>query len=55
MFQLRNLVNRRNIKKDPSYEVNASEAFFTTVVHGHIATRCCDGSIQNGFTGWSAM
>ena len=36
MFQLRNLVNRRNIKKDPSDDVNASEDFFTTVVHGHI-------------------
>ena len=33
MFQLRNLVNRRNNKKD---DVNASEDFFTIVVHGHI-------------------
>lgn len=36
MFQLRNLVNRRNVKKDPSDDVNASEDFFRAVLHGHI-------------------
>ena len=36
MFQLRNLVNRRNVKKDPSDDVNASEDFLRAVVHGHI-------------------
>ena len=36
MFQLRNLVNRRNVKKDPSDDVNASEDFFTAILDGHI-------------------
>ena len=35
MFQLQNLI-RRNVKKDPSDDVNTSEDFFTDVVHGHI-------------------
>ena len=36
MFQLRNLINRRNVKKDPSDDVNSSEDFIVTVVKGHI-------------------
>lgn len=36
MFQLRNLVNGRNVKKDPSDDVNANEDFFSAVLHGHI-------------------
>ncbi len=36
LFQLRNLTNRRNVKKDPADNVNASEDFFLTVTEGHI-------------------
>ena len=36
MFQLRNLINRRNVRKDPSGDVNSSEDFIVTVVEGHI-------------------
>ncbi len=35
-FQLRNLVNRRNIRKDPHADVNASEDFFVSVTESHI-------------------
>ena len=36
LFQLRNLLNRRNVRKDPSDDVNACEDFFMTVTEGHI-------------------
>ncbi len=36
LFQLRNLINRRNVKKDPSDNANACEDFFLTVTEGHI-------------------
>ncbi len=36
LFQLRNLLNRRNVKKDPTDGVNACEDFFLTVTEGHI-------------------
>ena len=36
LFQLRNLVNRRNVRVDPSDDVNSSEDFLLTVVEGHI-------------------
>lgn len=38
LFQLRNLINRRNIRKDPSSDVNASDDFFRTVTEGHIVS-----------------
>ncbi len=31
LFQLRNLINRRNVRKDPSDNVNVCEDFFLTV------------------------
>lgn len=36
LYQLRNLINRRNVRKDPSKDVNASEDFILTVDEGHI-------------------
>lgn len=36
LFQLRNLLNRRNVRKDPTDDVNACEDFFMTVTEGHI-------------------
>ena len=36
LYQIRNLVNRRNVKADPSKNVNAREDFFLMVVHLHI-------------------
>lgn len=36
LFQLRNLINRRNIVKDPTKDMNACEDFFTLVVEAHI-------------------
>ncbi len=36
LFQLRNFINRRNVKKDTSDNANACEDFFLTVTEGHI-------------------
>ena len=36
MFQLRNLINRRNVVKDVSKDMNATEDFFDTVAVGHM-------------------
>lgn len=36
LFQLRNLINRRNVGKDPRKDMNASEDFFLLVVESHI-------------------
>ena len=36
LYQLRNLINRRNVRKDPSKDVNTSEDFILTVDEGHI-------------------
>ena len=36
LFQLRNLTNRRNVRKDPTDNVNACEDFFLIVTEGHI-------------------
>lgn len=36
LFQLRNLLNRRNVRKDPSDDVNACEDIFLTVTEKHI-------------------
>ena len=36
MFQLRNLINRRNVTKDPTSNVSACEDFFVHVVEVHI-------------------
>lgn len=38
LYQLRNLINRRNIKKDPTSDVAASEDFFLLVVEAHIVS-----------------
>ena len=36
LYQLRNIVNRRNVGQDCSKNVNACEDFFTTVTEAHI-------------------
>ena len=36
MFQLRNLINRRNVTKDPTSNMSACENFFVHVVEVHI-------------------
>ena len=36
LFQLRNLINRRNVVKDVRNDMNATEDFFETVGVGHI-------------------
>ena len=36
LFQLRTLINRRNVKKKPKSDFNACEDFFTTVTEAHI-------------------
>ncbi len=36
LYQLRNLINRRNVKKLPKSDVNASEDFLEVVVTGYI-------------------
>ena len=38
LFQLRNLINRRNVIKDVRNDMNATEDFFKTVLVGHILT-----------------
>lgn len=38
LYQLRNLINRRNVVKKVKSDVNANEAFFELVVTGHIIT-----------------
>ena len=38
LFQLRNIVNRRNVVKDPSKNVSACEDFFLLVTEAHILT-----------------
>lgn len=38
MFQLRNLLNRRNVVKDVRNDMNATEDFFETIGVGHIVT-----------------
>ena len=40
LYQLRNLINRRNVVKDPSSNVTACEDFFLHVVEAHIVTAC---------------
>ena len=36
LFQLRSLINRRNVRKGPSDDVNSSVDFLMTVIEGHI-------------------
>ncbi len=36
LYQLRNLLNRRNVTKDPSSNVTADEEFFLLVTEAHI-------------------
>ena len=36
LYQLRTLINRRNITADPSKNVEACEDFIETVLHAHI-------------------
>ena len=38
LFQLRNIINRRNVIKDPSKNVSACEEFFFLVTEAHILT-----------------
>ena len=38
LFQLRNVVNRRNVKKDPSKAVTACEEFFEMIVEAHVVS-----------------
>ncbi len=38
LVQLRNVINRRNVKKDPSDNMTACEDFFLLVVEAHILT-----------------
>lgn len=40
LYQLRNVINRRNITKDPSSNVSACEDFFLTTVHAHVLSAC---------------
>ena len=36
LFQIRNLINRRNVVKDPTKNMNACEDFFTLLTESHI-------------------
>ena len=38
LVQLRNLINRRNVVKDPSKAMDACEDFFIIVVEAHIVS-----------------
>ena len=40
LYQLRNLINRRNVVKDPTNNVAACEDFFLHVVEAHILSAC---------------
>ena len=40
MYQLRNLINRRNVPKDPTTNVSACEDFLLHVVEAHILSAC---------------
>ena len=40
LFQLRNLLNRRNVTKNPTSNVSACEDFFIHVVEAHIVSAC---------------
>ncbi len=59
LYQLRNLLNRRNISKHPKSNVNATEDFLEAVVIGHILatamsylgmTSLCDSPSTSLFT-----
>ena len=43
LFQLRNLINRRNVRKEPVKDVNAAEDFLQCVTEGHIIIACLEG------------
>ena len=38
LYQLRNLINRRNVKKEVKSDVNATEDFIEIVVTGYITS-----------------
>lgn len=38
LYQLKNLINRRNVVSEPKKDMNACEDFFVLVVEGHIVT-----------------
>lgn len=40
LYQLRNLINRRNVVKDPTHNVTACEDFFVHVVEAHVLSAC---------------
>ena len=40
LFQLRNLLNRRNVTNNPASNVAACEDFFLHVVEAHIVSAC---------------
>jgi len=42
LYQLRNLINRRNVVSDPSKDVNACEDFFVLIVTAHILVAAMD-------------
>ena len=41
MYQLRNLINRRNVPNDPKQDVNASEDFFELATKAHVVAAAC--------------
>ena len=42
LYQLRNLINRRNVVSDPTRDVTACEEFFLLVVEAHILYAAMD-------------
>ena len=40
MYQLRNLINRRNVLTKPEKDVNANEDFLTSIVTSHFLAAC---------------
>ena len=42
LYQLRNLINRRNVISHPKHEVTACEDFFVLIVKAHIISACME-------------
>lgn len=50
MYQLRNLINRRNVVTDPKKDMNACEDFFELITNAHILTAAMQKFDMNALT-----
>ena len=50
MYQLRNLINRRNVVTDPKKDMNACEDFFELITNAHILAAAMQKFNMNNLT-----